>query len=169
MNWYKKAKSRTLYHGTSIDNYDSVKSVGLVPDTGGFVSDSYASDYEDAGVPFEPVDVTYAADKQDLQKAVNAMYHAVTKMLGKNSWHEVTSNELKSYGMLVIMKEGEDYFEHRPREEVGPWGDWQGETDNRYPAVEPGDYYSEEGAGDVQILIGNKMAKFLSRYGVWPE
>jgi len=168
MSWYKKAKSRTLYHGTSINNYDSIKNIGLVPDTGDFVSDSYAGEYEAAGVEFDPVDVTYATDKQGLQRAVNAMEYAVGKMLNKN-WGEVTSNELKSYGMLVIIKEGEDMFEHRPEEEIGPWGDWQGETDNRYPSVEPGDYYSEGNVGPVQILIGNKMEKFLRRFGVWAE
>ena len=171
MNWYKKIKlatARTLYHGTSINNYDSIKNIGLVPDTGNFVSDSYAGDYEDAGVEFNPTDVTYAADKDSLQKAVNAMQYAVMKMLNKQ-WGGVTLDELKGFGMLVIIKKGGDEFEHRPVEEEGPWGDWQGETDNRYPAVEPGDYYSEYGVGPVQILRGNKMEKFLKRYGVWPE
>ncbi len=168
MNWYKKiASSRALYHGTSIDNYDSIKNIGLIPMTGNFVSDSYSGDYEAAEVEFDPTDITYATDKNSLQKAVNAMQYAVMKMLNKE-WGEVTSDELKSYGMLVIIKEGEDQFEHRPEEEEGPWGDWQGETDNRYPAVEPGDYFSEYGAGPVEILIGNKMVSFLKRNGVWP-
>jgi len=168
MNWYKKATSRTLYHGTSINNYDSIKNVGLVPDTGDFVSDMYGGEYEAAGVEFDPIDVTYAANKEGLERAVNAMRYAVMKMLNKN-WGEVTIGELKNYGMLVIIKEGEDQFEHRPENEEGYLGDWQGETDNRYPSVEPGDYYSEYGAGPVQILIGNKMEKFLKRFGVWPE
>lgn len=32
MNWYKKIKiatSRTLYHGTSINNYDSMNTINL--------------------------------------------------------------------------------------------------------------------------------------------
>lgn len=169
MNWYKKiAHSRTLYHGTSINNYDSIKSIGLIPDTGEFVSDSYAGEYEAAGVEFDPVPVTYATDKENLGRAINAMQYAVSKMLGK-TFHEITSDELRSYGMLVIMKEGEDYMEHRPEEETGPWGDWQGETDNRYPAVEPGDYFSEEAQGPVEILIGNKMVDFLKKRGFWQE
>ena len=168
MNWYKIANSRTLYHGTSINNYDSIKNVGLIPNTGSFVSDSYAGEYEAAGVEFEPVDVTYATDKNNLIKAVNAMEYAVMKMLNKN-WGGVTPGELKSYGMLVIIKKGGDQLEHRPEEEEGPLKDWQGETDNRYPTVEPGDYYSEYNVGPVQILIGNKMEKFLRRFGVWPE
>ena len=109
MNWYKKAQYKTLYHGTSINNYDSIKNIGLVPDTGNFVSDSYSGDYEAAGVEFDPVDVTYATDKTDLQKAVNAMQYAVMKMLNKQ-WGEITTNELKNYGMLAIMKKGEDQF-----------------------------------------------------------
>lgn len=171
MNWYKRIKlatARTLYHGTTIDNYDSIRDIGLVPDTGDFVTDSYAGEYEAAGVEFDPVDVTYATDKDDLDKAVTAMQFAVSKKLGKG-YHDVSFNELKGFGMLVIIKKGEDEFERRPLEETGPWGDWQGETDNRYPSVEPGDYFSESGAGPVQILIGNKMEKFLKRFGVWPK
>jgi len=170
MNWYKKiilATAKTLYHGTSIDNYDSIKDIGLVPDTGDFVSDSYAGEYEAAGVEFDPVDVTYATDKEDLMKAVTAMQYAVSKTLGRR-YHDVSLDELKGYGMLVIMKEGEEYMERRPVEETGPWGDWQGETDNRYPSVEPGDYFSEDVQGPVEILVGNKMMDFLTRHGALP-
>jgi len=170
MNWYKKiilGTARTLYHGTSINNYDSIKSIGLVPNTGNFVSDSYAGDYADAGVEFDPIDVTYATDKEELGKAVTAMQYAVSKLLGRR-YHDISLDELKSYGMLVIMKEGEDYMERRPVEENGPLGDWQGETDNRYPTVEPGDYFSEDVQGPVEILVGNKMVEFLTRNGAWP-
>ena len=169
MNWYKKIKiatARTLYHGTSIDNYDSIKNIGLVPDTGNFVSDSYAGEYEAAGVEFDPVDVTFATDKEDLMKAVTAMQYAVSKKLGRE-YHDVSLDELKGYGMLVIMKGGEEYMERRPVEETGPWGDQQGETDNRYPAVERGDYFSEDVQGNVEILVGNKMVDFLMRHGAW--
>ena len=165
-NWYKKATAKTLYHGTSINNYDSIKSIGLVPDVGDFVTDSYSGEYEAAGVDFDPTPVTFATDKEDLEKAVTAMTYAVTKMLGKG-WHDITLNELKNYGMLVIIKQGADYMEQRPHEETGPWGDWQGETDNQYPAVEPGDYYSED-LQDGHILVGNKMVAFLTKQGLWP-
>ena len=93
------------------------------------------------------------------------MINAVSNLLGK-SFHEVNLDELRQYGMLVIIKEGENYFERRPVEEEGPWGDWQGETDNRYPAVEPGDYFSEDVQGPVKILTGNKMINFLQKNGI---
>lgn len=170
MNWYRKIKigtSRTLYHGTNINNYDSIKNIGLIPDVGQFVRDSYQSEYDAAGVDFDPTPLTYATDKEGLDRAVTAMVNSVSNLLNK-SFHDVTLDELKAYGMLVIIKEGEEYFQKRPVEEEGPWGDWQGETDNRYPAVEPGDYFSEENQGPVEILIGNKMANFLYRNGQWP-
>lgn len=168
MNWYKKANiPRTLYHGTSINNYNSIKEFGLLPQTGDFVTDAYSGEYEAAGVDFDPVEVTFATDKDELSKAVTAMKFAVSKMLGRN-YHDVTSHELKAYGMLVILRGGEEYMEKRPVEEEGPWGDWQGETGNRYPTVEPGDYYSEEAQGPVEILVGNKMVEFLRKKGVWP-
>ena len=166
MNWYKNIKyamGRTLYHGTSIDNYDSIKNVGLIPDVGNFVSDSYGGEYEAAGVEFDPTPLVYATDKEDLDKAVTAMKNSVAKMLKKDWLGDVTENELRSYGMLVVVKEGEDYFERRPWEETGPLKDWQGETDNMYPAVEPGDYYSEENIDSTYVLIGNKMIKFLKK------
>jgi len=168
MNWYKKiiySMAKTLYHGTSIDNYNSIKNVGLVPDVGNFVTDSYVGEYDNAGVEFDPIPLIYATDKEDLSKAVTAMTNAVANMLRKN-YHQVTSNELKNYGMLIIVKEGGEYFEQRSWEETGPLGDWQGETDNQYPAVEPGDYYSED-SQNGQILVGNKMVKFLMAHGSW--
>jgi len=170
MNWYKKIKigtSRTLYHGTSINNYESIKNIGLIPDTGQFVRDSYQSDYEDAGIEFNPVPLTYATDKVDLSKAVISMIYSVSNFL-KKYWKDVTSDELREYGMLIIIKEGEDYFERRPVEEEGPWGDWQGETDNRYPTVEPGDYFSENIQNPVEIITGDKMTKFLYTHELWP-
>ncbi len=167
MNWYKIVKvatARTLYHGTSIDNYDSIKNIGLVPDTGDFVTDSYAGEYDAAGVEFDPVDVTYATDKDNLMKAFTAMQYSVSKML-KKEYHNVSINELKNYGMLVIMKKGGEDFEQRPWEETGPWKDWQGETDNIYPGVEPGDYFSEY-SQKGHILIGNKMMEFFRKNGI---
>ena len=53
MNWYKKAKSKTLYHGTSINNYDSIKSIGLVPDTGNFVKDMFNNEKKSMNFNFE--------------------------------------------------------------------------------------------------------------------
>ncbi len=167
MNWYKKAAFKTLYHGTSINNYDSIKNVGLVPEVGNFVRDSYESEYDHAGVEFDPTPLVYATDKEDLGKAVTAMMNAVANMLGRDWLNEITLNELKNYGMLVIMRQGADYMEQRPWEETGPYGDWQGETDNQYPAVEPGDYYSED-SQDGHILVGNKMVAFLTKQGLWP-
>jgi len=169
MNWYNKIKiaSKTLYHGTSIDNYDSIKNLGLIPDVGNFVRDSYQDEYDHAGVDFDPTPLVYATDKEDLGKAVTAMMNAVANMLGRNWLNDITLDELKSYGMLVIIKQGQDYFEQRPWEEEGQYGDWQYETDNQYPAVEPGDYYSED-TQEGQILIGNKMVSFLTKQGLWP-
>lgn len=167
MSWYrKKIFAKTLYHGTSINNYNSIKNIGLVPDTGDFVKDMYEGDYQDAGVEFDPVPVTYATDKEDLSKAVTAMVYAVSKYLGRGL-HDVTSDEIRGYGMLVLIREGEKYYEQRPHEEIGPYKDWQGETDNRYPAVEPGDYYSED-ATSGDILIGNKLVEFLKKHEQWP-
>lgn len=168
MNWYKKiAKAKTLYHGTSINHYDSIKRLGLIPDVGDFVSDMYEGDYEEAGVEFDPTPVTFAADKENLRSAINAMEYAVGKMIGKTN--NITSDDIRRYGMLIILKEGGEYWDHRPEEEIGPLKDWHGETDNLYPTVERGDYFSESVQGPVEILIGNKMVEFLKKHGMWSE
>jgi hypothetical protein len=160
----KTSTAKTLYHGTSIDNYTSIKNIGLIPDVGDFVRWGYESEYENAGIDFDPIPLIYATDKEDLRKAVNAMEQSVKRLLGKEN---ISLNELKNYGMLVVIKEGADYFQQRPWEESGPLGDWHGETDNQYLAVEPGDYFSEEGQ-DGYILTGNKMMLFLKRNEAWP-
>ena len=170
MNWYKLLKlatPKTLYHGTSIDKYDSIKELGLIPMTGDFVSDSYAGEYESVGQDFDPIDLVFAADKKELRKAVTAMEYSIMKFLNKKWIGDVTPLDVRNYGVIVVIKRGEEDFQHRPREESGPFGDWQGETDNLYPAVEPGDYFSEENVGVTYILTGNKLVDFLKRNNQW--
>lgn len=159
MNWFKKI-AKTLYHGTSINNYNSIKNIGVIPNVGDFVTDSYQDEYENAGVDFDITPLVYATDKEDLDKAVTAMKYSISKYLGK-TYHDVTVDDIRSYGMIVIIKNGDNYFNQRPYDNEGH-RDWQWETNNMYPAVEPGDYFSEDSiSGD--ILIGNKLIDFLKR------
>ena len=173
MNWYKKIKLAykvkvaevTLYHGTSINNYDSIKQLGLIPMKGDFVSDAY-SEHEAAGI--ELPELVFAADKGKLTSAVTAMIMAISRMLGKRGYHSVSLNDIRNYGILAIMKGNPGAkvppspFNHR-EEDDKDWND--GMYDNDFPTVEPSDYFSEDVVKPDIILMGNKLIDFLTRNG----
>jgi len=170
MNWYKKAE-KTLYHGTIRDNADSIRQVGIVPERGDFVSDAYADMYEAAGASFEDevAELSYAADKQNIQNAVTAMIHHISNKLGKN---DVGINDIRNHGLIVKIKgsPGEAVppspFEQRPEDYDQDWEMMAEE--NKWRAVEPGDYYSEYptgnvASGDIELITGAALVRFLQR------
>tara|TARA_Y100000310_G_C20693897_1_gene824143 strand:- start:2750 stop:2950 length:201 start_codon:yes stop_codon:yes gene_type:complete len=59
---------------------------------GDFVVDAYADEYESAGVDFEGhvTELSFAADKENVDNAVTAMKHHISKKLNKG-WHDVTN------------------------------------------------------------------------------
>jgi hypothetical protein len=149
--------ARTLYHGTTVDNEESIRQHGLVGQVGDFVKNAYG-DYE-VDLP----DLVFAADKQGLVRSVSAMVHHIGAKLGKD-FHSVTDIDILNHGLLVIMKEmevGEYGLEHRP----------EGDENyrNQHPHhVEPGDYYAEELQAD-QFVKGRQLLRFLKRYDQWPR
>jgi hypothetical protein len=146
---------KTLYHGTVIDNLDSIRRGGLVGGVGDFVSSSYDELPED-----ELPELVFAADKQGVNTAVTAMVHHVGKKLNK-SLHDVNDNDIRNHGLLIVIKNGDKHAQHRPKDDENYYG--------QHPhTVEPGDYYSEDMPADV-FLRGAVLLRFLRRLGVWPR
>ena len=174
VNWYKRAEI-TLYHGTIVDNADSIREIGIVPEIGSFVSNAYKDEYEAAGIPFEEnvAELSYATDKEDFDKAVTAMMHHIAEKLNK-SFHDVTNLDIRNHGMIVKIKgsPGEavppSSFEQRPEDYDQ---DWEMMAEERQlHAVEPGDYYSEYptgnvSSGDIELITGAALMRFLKRRG----
>jgi len=169
----KIAKDRTLYHGTSINNVKSIQQHGLVPQVGKWVSDSYGTEMdfdtdseEYEGLYQKPVfDLTFATDKEELSKALGGMVSAVAGMLGKQ-FHEVSDEELKRFGAIVVMYEADKAWSRKPKEDLS--GQWEYENP-QYQTVEPGDYFSEKTKGVDRVLVGEPMIRLLRQYGVWPR
>lgn len=154
---------KTLYHGTVIDNIDSIRKYGLLPSVGKFVKDAYESDI--IGCDGNPDDylkeLVFATDKQQLDRAVTAITAQIGLKLNKG-FHDVTDDEFIKHGMLAIIKDGDFVMERRPDSDDRDW--------REYPhTVEPGDYYSDDYIGVDIILTGNNMIRVLKRYGVWPR
>jgi len=176
MNWYKirKLAERSLYHGTIVDNAQSIAEVGIVPQLGQFVKDAYESDYNAAGVDLEEemTDLSFATDKANLYKAVTAMTHHIANKLGKG-YHDVSLQDIRNHGLLVKVK-GEpgspdppSPWEQRPEDDDREWDMMRSERGLN--AVEPGDYYSEYPTGNIakgkiQLIRGSGLIKFLRRY-----
>jgi hypothetical protein len=154
-----KFNERTLYHGTIIDNEPSIRQFGLVGGwhgpIGSFVDDAYGSDYENIE-PTEEDEIVFAADKNNLNKAVNAMVHHIGKKLNKN-FHDVSDNDIRNHGLLVIIKDSE--LEPHDQDKY---------QDNIPRGVEPGDYYDSQMGADL-FLRGSSLIRFLRNKGQWPR
>jgi hypothetical protein len=149
--------ARTLYHGTSKDHANSIDKYGIWPSAGSFVEEMYGGEIPEEDVP----ELVFMADKDGLEKAVNAMMFQIYKKLGKRWLNEVTTNDIRNHGALCVIKDVEDGdYEHRSDEDDP--------SDYReYPStVEPGDYYSEGTVRVDTILTGPALIRYLRRFGL---
>ena len=167
MNWLKKIAARTLYHGTCRFHEDSIRSLGVIPQAGDFVSDAYR-EYTDAGV--ELPELIFATDKEQIGKAITAMVNCISVNLNKG-FHDVTNDDILKHGMLIIFR-GEA-GEGRPEKsglQYAPDKDDRAYDylRNDYPTTEPGDYFSEDKLLPDNILTGTTLVRFLKRMGKWP-
>lgn len=149
---------KTLYHGTIIDNEPTIRQYGLVGGwqgpVGSFVDDAYGSEYDGID-PTEDDEIVFATDKNELEKAVNAMVFHIGKKLNKN-FHDVSDNDIRNHGLVVIIKDS-DLEPHDP--------------DKSYEVprgVEPGDYYDSSMGADI-LLKGSSLIRFLRKYNQWPR
>ena len=166
MNFYALWE-RTLYHGTVIDNEDSIRQYGLVGGwhgtLGPWVQDIYGD--EMYGEPGEDDEQVFLSDKQNLYKSVSAMVYHVAKKLGKD-FHDVTDTDLRNHGLLVISKDNE------PTDDS--WGGVRhaGDDDDGrqgYPrGVERGDYFASQASADV-VLKGTALLRMLRKLHAWPR
>lgn len=142
-------KEYTLYHGTIRDNEDSIRRFGLIPRVGNFVDSYYDDDLEE---------LIFAADKATIKNAINAIGFHIAKKLNKGR-NELTLDDVRKHGMLILIKSGEDRFTHRPR------SDDLSDQDDHPATVEPGDWYSGDRVKPSLILTGNALIRYLEKSG----
>jgi len=146
---------KTFFHGTVIDNLDSIKKHGLSAQIGNFIDTMY----DDEGI--EPDPLVFLTDKEGLHKAVTAMRFHVGKKIGK-SVGEVNAEDVRKHGLLLKVMGEPDEFNHKPED---PMNDYE---EHPY-GVEPGDYYSFGDVGPEGYFFGNKLIALLNRYGLMSE
>lgn len=151
LQWLSLAESH-LYHGTVVDNEDSIRSMGLQPQVGHFVKTAYDE--------YEPDDLVFATDKKLLGKALTAMVDHIAAKLGKG-FHDVTDLDIRNHGLLVKMPDASDYFQHNDSDEADP----------RSRSIEPWDYFSKDSVKDdrFQFIKGPGLVRLFHRYGVMPR
>lgn len=166
------AMEKTLYHGTTIDNAKKIAEEGMWPQTGGFTSQFYGDEYagedengEDVYNETKLEELIFAADKEEVSKALTAMVAQIGVKLGKDM-HSVTDEEILRYGALVVIREGG--WERRPHEDKDYRWEMEHE-DGSHGHVEPGDYYSGNHESFSYILTGNKMMSILRQLGEIPR
>lgn len=144
--------SKTLYHGTTLENARDALQHGIWPSVGDFVADMYG--LED----YEHEELIFAADKEGISKALSAMSYHVAKKLHKQAY-QLTSKELYQNGAILVLKNGEEDFDHFDPEDYDDIGEHP-------PAVEPDDYYRRYGIKPDYILTGKKLRRFVTRLGL---
>ncbi|MFW6015799.1 MAG: hypothetical protein ACOCRK_05130 [bacterium] len=155
MSYYKSNKkvlresiAKTLYHGTLKKNVPSIMKYGIEPKVGEFTRSAYI-EYEHEGI--ELPELVFAADKKGLMKTISAIFGAM-----EESGIPITKENFYKHAAIVVFKEGEDYFEYNPRDEL----------DSPYITVEPEDYYREYGLTPDYVLTGKKLLRFLRKQNV---
>jgi len=163
-----KSMAKTLYHGTTIDKAENIAKYGLIPQTGGFTDQFYGDMYdliEDPEERPEFEDLVFAADKEEIGRALTAMTAQIGVKLNKDM-HDVTDEEIRQHGALVVIREGG--WEQRPKEDPNYMWEREHDTDS-LGHVEPGDYYSNSVEGISYILAGSKMMAIFRQLGVVPR
>lgn len=171
MNWFKSLKlARTLYHGTIIDNLESIKNIGLsgseLNQSGTLVHDSYRGVYSDnewEGESNKEVPV-FMSDKHSLGSSVTAMRFNIAKKL-KKTIQEVTDLDILNHGLLVVIKDEDNQVSQFDADNFHSSLDQE-----KFFGLEDGDYYSE-GENAHAFLQGNNLVRFLNknRYRVNPN
>ncbi len=151
-----ESSPRTLYHGTLKEYLPHIKSHGLQPTVGDFVSNFYDPSDDEGYDPeqdsLEPL--VFAASKYDLIKCINAI---IFRLKGKGL--RGTPDEIIKYGAILVIKDVNNNFIHRPIEDFGNW------YDEHPRAVEPNDFYSDHITEPFIIYQDSKLKNLLRRNG----
>lgn len=158
--------ARALYHGTTREATEQIRTVGLKPQVGAWVEQAY-------GGKASPL--VFAADKSEMWKVVAAVAFQVGQLLGQEI-EEVTDDEIIEYGAVVRMKEGNKTFEHSPGGDADDNPVYYDETvadmtelEEKHPSVESGDWFSDKDSPVDAVYVGRKMVDLLRRNGAWPR
>lgn len=188
-------QERTLYHGTSIFNRDSIEKYGLQPGVGHFVKSSYGTDAsvdaDDCNGAYNDVCAEKWGDEgEDYERCVEdaeedcrreAERYPPTVFMASKKTMDDTLGGIVSSIAHHLGKEFHDVTD----EEIEKYGmliiakemdipqmpEYHEQSPyEEYPGqAEPGDYYTGEAVYPDIILTGKKMLSMLRRYGAWPR
>jgi len=144
-----------VLHGTLVDNVDSIKKLGIVPDIGENVSFSYG-EYEDLLKPF-----SFFSGTDDIDRSLSAIKNQVGIKLGKQA-SEVTDADIVKHGALVVSRVEDTGSIFR----VNEGGDMTALADEKAyfeapVSGETDDIVSSETVKPSGILTGQKLKQFL--------
>jgi hypothetical protein len=145
-----ETQNRTLFHGTLQEFVPDILEIGLVPSLGEFTKHAY-DEYVSAGI--EMPKLVFAADKDGISGCFSAIIGAMRQKKIK-----LTPENFLKHAAILIIKDS-SRFQHRD-------GDGSDDWDNdRYPQVEPGDYFTDRSVSVDFVLTGKKVMDLFRRYG----
>lgn len=167
-----------LFHGTTRDNYDSIKRLGLQPGLGSFVEDMYAGEYDvldednEDGDSWRDLvdsgnhDAVYLAQWADLQKSINAMLYQIEKQIGRKP----TMEDIKKYGLLLTASpESGMYRMDQDGQVAREWDedsrDFTGYERYENPlGVERTDIYTQDAISPQGYYQGGRLKSLLGKF-----
>jgi hypothetical protein len=151
-------KSPRLYHGTIIDNMDSIMKIGLVPMIGNFTERFYG-EYQDL-----LRELVFLAREHNLIHAVTAMESQIAEKLGLDSLHEVTIQDVRDNGLLLIVEPDPEIMFEKIEDGRAQSIDRESWYDDEVPVnVEGEDVFSESNIYPKYVLYGSELVRFLLR------
>lgn len=146
-----------VFHGTTKESLPSIFEVGLVPSTGKFVSEYY----NDEGVEFE--ELVYMANREDIERALNAMVFQVGKLKGYDwPFNKVTPQDVIQHGALVLISPTDAYQAQEDQMSTGIVDDEVTETPT---GAETYDIWSRGGQSAESVITGPQLLQVLLERG----
>lgn len=113
-----------VFHGTTLENLESIKEIGLIGLLGNFVQEAYDEEIEmllsyhdltseqelEMQLDEEGKLAVYLTTEDDLDRAFNAILAQTANLLGKR-FHYVTKEDIKRHGVLLGFDEAEGLFQ----------------------------------------------------------
>jgi hypothetical protein len=138
-----KAPPKYLYHGTLLANVDSIEEQGLQPRVGHFSASFH-------GEKCKPVVI--AADAKHLDTLVSALVFHV----GDIAEGAPLTDQFVINNTAICVLAGNSF-----RQAAG--------YEDEPPQVEGGDWFSLDTVQPVDVLTGERLARFLAKQGCWPS